>query len=91
MSEEQEITQAALDMVIKNLSPTQQDALADAFTDGMGNMWARGSVRTMNVMVSDDMLIWEWSDGACNPRAKLTRFGIALRMRILAVRAGIAS
>lgn len=91
MSEEQEITQSALDMVIKNLSPTQQDALADALTDGHGNMWARGSVRTMNLMVQDEILIWEWTEGEHNPRARLTPFGIALRMRILSVRAGLAT
>lgn len=87
MSEEEQITQAALDMAIRRLNDAERRALADALVGEDGSVWARGNIRTMTNMVREDMLVWEWIEGAHNPRPKLTPLGMALRDRLLEISA----
>ena len=87
MSENEQITQAALDMAIRRLNDAERRALADALMGDDGNVWARGNIRTMTNMVREEMLVWEWTEGAHNPRPKLTPLGIALRDRLLEITA----
>ena len=85
MSENEQITQAALDMAIRRLNDAERRALADALTGKDGSVWARGNIRTMTNMVREEMLVWEWTEGAHNPRPKLTPLGMALRARLLEI------